>query len=129
MCHHIFPCIAGLNESTNASASCATAALFHPAILMRPSRVIKTCHLLVMLSTYASRDLRRQLTVQSALASHTCLHLLVRHTCIGVRPVKENIPIWLVMKDQSLEGIRASSAALSSLRMRPMRPAIASISD
>lgn len=39
-----------------------------------------------------------------------------RLTWGGVRPVKENMPIWLVMKDQSLSGLIFSKLSLSTCR-------------
>ena len=42
--------------------------------------------------------------------------------------MNENIPICDVMNDQSLPGSRDSRATRSSLRMRPIRPAMPSIS-
>jgi hypothetical protein len=48
-------------------------------------------------------------------------------TCCGVMPVKLNMPICCVMKDQSLSGQRFSSAACSSDLTPAMRPAIIAI--
>ena len=48
--------------------------------------------------------------------------------CLGLRPVKLNIPIWLVMKEKSFPGYLVSSDVLSSPRTLAMRPAIPAIS-
>jgi len=51
--------------------------------------------------------------VRQARPPPTCVML---STWLGVMPVKLNMPIWEVMKDQSFSGMRPSSAVRSSPR-------------
>jgi hypothetical protein len=44
------------------------------------------------------------------------MHTHTPLTCARLKPVKENMPIWAVMKLQLRSGMRFSSAARSSLR-------------
>ncbi len=48
----------------------------------------------------------------------------VMHTCSGLRPVKQNMPIWLVMCDQSFFEPHLARPSRSLVRIAPIRSAI-----